>query len=285
MAKDNSIKINTIKQEIKVKYNMDNLEQVEDFLRINSVNLYNNKFNVRQFSDIEREINIKLKTKNRKELNDEDLLCVKIGEFVAENNATVARVEKEFGINRKKYYEYKDRLKIIDEELYLKVQEVAQNNKKNNIIQKEVVKKKNDEIVLDDFDEKVKILKPAFEILVELIKSGNDYEFLASSCIKKMDTQKDGEAHRIENEYDENFDCCDTTYKQWEYQTKRRGFKDFENVIRAIRLLGFEDVKNINYQLKKYKDDTREYVSLDEKLRVLNDDINKTRMKLGIVEE
>lgn len=299
MSNKMHIEINTIKNSIRQDYKLRNITEVEEMLDDYNISYYTSKGKVKQYSIVKKEIDEKIEERKLKNYHKNQVknakakLCIEIANFVIENKATVNETCEHFDITRKRYYKYKDELLEIDKELHKKVQMVAESNKSNNLIvalentleEQPVVKKKNDEIIIDSLDEKIQILKPAFEILVDLVKNYNDYETLLDDCIKKMDTQKDGEYHKIENEYNEDFDCCDSVYRQYDYQTKRRVFKDFKNFTESIKLLNLETIKNANYQLKKYKDDTRDYRSYDEKLRNLNDNINKTRMKLGIVEE
>lgn len=287
------IEINNIRKMVEKEYKLQNLLAVDDFLKEHNIVYFTPKGKVRQHSEIKKEINNKIEERKLKKYyettlkDNKDKLCLDIGNFVTKNNATIKQVCEYFDITKDKYYKYKSKLEEIDKDLYDKVQMVAKSNQTNTMAlpTKEIIKKKNDEIIIESLDKKVEILKPAFEIIFELVKNNSDYRFLIENCIKKMDTEKDGEIHKIENEYDDDFDCCQTVNRQYDLQTKRRVFKDFDKILDVIRLLDLGSIQKTDKYLKDYRNEEREYITYDEKLRNLNDNINKTREKLGIVEE
>ncbi|MFV0503443.1 MAG: hypothetical protein ACK5LT_05690 [Lachnospirales bacterium] len=334
MTKNSHVEVNRVRKMILEEYKIDNLLEVDELINKYSINFYNNKFKLRQFKDIQKELNYKMisegvleKYREKKseieekeeDKNLEQLLCVKVGNYIVKFNAKVTEVLEYFKISKSKYYKLKKELEAIDPELYQIVQNIAKTNM-NNILAKELeavepnsqegtiydiegfekedfeenysqedyfeeseIKKRNVDYVIEHIDEKIEILIQAVDVLEELTKNNRDYDFLMNECIRKTDVEEEVELHRIENkEKEECFNSDEISEKIYETRKKQRKFKDFKKVIENFRGFDVRRMQKLNRDVRNYDNEEREYQSCNRKLVEINNNINRLSDRFGI---
>lgn len=282
--------------QVKIEYDLDSVNEAKNFVKKHKISEYNN-LGVKPFEEIKKELDEKLlksEIKNKVKSNDLEIakeeieLCYSVSRFIIENQTTIKETCEQLKISEYKLRKIKDNLKILNEDLYNQVQDVAKNNQKVNIIQKSEPKKlKNTDYVINDLDKKIEKLKPAFEVIEEFVKNYDTYYSLFDECITKADLTRDEENHQIENRYltDEDFDCCCSVSRQY-YNTKmRRTFKDAKKIIENFQSLNLNTIQKINRDLNNYKNNERDYKTIGQRLTMSNNNINELRKKLGIMEE
>lgn len=183
----------------------------------------------------------------------ENINILEFSSYIIENNSTIKNTCEHFNITEYKYRKIKRYIQENNNELYLLIQEVTNNNKIGNFIKPEIIPKtfisenviKSEEVIKDGI--------VVFEIL-------SKYDNKILSNLAKSESILNQVEQVLLHDLEHDVDCCHHLEKIKNSRNDRRKVKDGFNICQSmIGISSSKAFKKLNAEINAVKKDNRKY--------------------------